>query len=424
MSTVADSQEVSSEAKAASSIIAADSQEVSSEAKAASSIMPAARNTLPVLQHRQVQAAYKFVSELYKEVDPSKSELADNLTKTAQRVLGKVLHLQQHLPAKLKLVQKTAEEVRDVLGMRIVDILGHSTYSEEDIKFGQEALTKVQEQLFDGGLRKLLREVQDCEKDFAGQEDGYEQSISKEELQWRKRHFLGKSFCWLYTAVAFVNPDVVSKDVSFGIGALVTMFGALLSPNVWWYAMAGTVACSLIPAIKWWHFGGRTDFDKLQAETKDILENVRDIKHMGCNISSFYRKLAEDIQAIMSHATVLKQVEEQLPFLKARTLGVDTWDANKLSAALHGWNLDSCALKLLENNISGHAFLHVLTEQDFQEMGITDGLTLRRLQDIKECMQGDKQEILRNCSVGPKLKQALDDVINGIIDLQQKYQHA
>ena len=210
---------------------------------------------------------------------------------------------------------------------------------------------------------------------------------------------------------------MVLKDVAFGIGALLTMLGARFSPRVRWYAIAGTVACSLIPVSKWFYFGGSADFDKLQVETKEILAKVRNIKHMGCNISSFSRKLAEDIQAIMSHVTVLKQLEQQLPYLKARSLGVDTWDANKLSAALHGWNLDACALTLLEHNISGHAFLHVLKEQDFQEMGITDDLTLRRLQEIQARMEGES----RNCSVGPKLKQALDDVINGIIDLQKKY---
>ncbi|CAE7376115.1 unnamed protein product [Symbiodinium sp. CCMP2592] len=400
----------------------AESQ-VSGKAEAASSIIPAARSTVAVLQPAELQAANKFVKQLHDDVDPSKSKLADSLENVGQRSLGKVSFLQQHLPDKLKHIQKEAEGVRDVLGTHTVASLGHSSFSDEDIKYNQAALTKMQDQLCNGGLSKLLSEVQAGEKDFAGNQGGYEQSISKEELQWRKRHSWAKGFGWLYTAVAFVNPDVVSKDVTFGIGAFLAMLGARFSPRVRWYSIAGTLACSLIPVSKWFYFGGRTDFDKLQVETKDILTEVRKIKHMGCNISSFYQKLAEDIQAIMSHVTVLKQLEQQLPFLKARTLAVDTWDANKLSAALHGWNLDACALTLLEHNISGHAFLHVLKEQDFQEMGITDDLTLRRLQEIQARMQGESQEILRNCSVGPKLKQALDDVINGIIDLQKKYQY-
>ena len=269
-------------------------------------------------------------------------------------------------------------------------------------------------QLVDGGLSKLLHEVQDCEKDFAGDQGGYEQSISQEELQLRKRYLRSKNFGRLFT------PAALATEVTCGIGALVAAFGAHFSAP----AVAGTVACCLIPAGKRCCLGARTDFDKLQAETKDILDKVRDIKNMGYNISSFYQKLKEDIQATMAKATVLEQMQEQLPFLRARTLGVDTWDANKLSAALHGWNLESCALTLLENNISGRAFLHILTERDFQAMGITDGVTLRRLQDIQVCMKEGKQEILRNCSVGPKLKQALDDFINDVIDLQKKYQYA
>ncbi|CAE7880575.1 unnamed protein product, partial [Symbiodinium microadriaticum] len=394
----------------------ADSLEDRSEANAASSIIPVVRNTLAVLQPQEVQAAHKFVSGLYKEVDPSKNELADNLREIAQRVLGKVLHLQQHLPAKLKLIQTKAEEVRDVLGMRIVDILGQSELREKDIMFVREALTKMQKQLVDGGLSKLLREVQDCERDFAGHQGGYEQSIGQEELQWRKRHLMAKNFGRLYTPAAFVN---VTCGIGCGIGALVAMFGAHFSAPV----MAGTAACSLIPAGKWCYFGARTDFNELQEETKEIVEKVRDIKNMGYNISSFYQKLKEDIEAIMAHAAVLEQMQEQLPFLGMRTLTVDNWGANRLSAALHGWNLESCALTLLENNISGRAFLHVLTEQDFQAMGITDGVTLRRLQDLQVCMRKGGV-ILRDSSVGPKLKQALDDIISDIIDLQQKYHYA
>ena len=66
------------------------------EAEAASSIILAAHSTVAVLQPAEVQAANKFLKHLHDDIDPSKSKLADNLENIGHKVLGKVLHLQQH----------------------------------------------------------------------------------------------------------------------------------------------------------------------------------------------------------------------------------------------------------------------------------------------------------------------------------------
>ena len=66
------------------------------EAEAASSIILAAHNTVAVLHPAEVQAANKFLKHLHDDIDPSKSKLADNLENIGHKVLGKVLHLQQH----------------------------------------------------------------------------------------------------------------------------------------------------------------------------------------------------------------------------------------------------------------------------------------------------------------------------------------
>ncbi|CAE7199294.1 unnamed protein product [Symbiodinium pilosum] len=388
--------------------------------------IPAASQTSTVLHAKRVQDANNFVNELYKGVDPSKNRLADNLHSIGRRVLGKVLHLQQHLPAKIQVIQKEACQVRDVLGMRVVDYLGNSALSEEAIAFVQGSLTEILEQLFKrGSLVKLLKEVQECQKDFAGHQGGYEQSIGQKELEWRKRHSMLRTFDRLYTVVGWIDRSWVSPDVSFGIGAVLTFLGGrhAFAPAVRSWAYVGAAACSMIPAIKWWFFDGRTDFGCLEDETEQTLENIRDIKRMGYDIHRYYLELAEDTKRIMSHATKFQQLCQQLPFLQGRAVDVDSWDANKLSAALHDWNLDGCAVTFLDNSISGHAFLHVLREQDFRDMGITCELTLRRLNDMQARRQEDKQEILRCATIGPELRKAFEEVIDGTNDLKEKYKY-
>jgi len=130
-------------------------------------------------------------------------------------------------------------------------------------------------------------------------------------------------------------------------------------------------------------FGKRTDFEKVQQETEDILNNVRDFKRLGSSISRFYQELKKDIEIIESHRAKFRQLSKQVDFLAVSDQDVKSWDAETLSVSLHGWNLPDCAKTFFENGISGYAFCNDLNEQDFKNMGIEDDLKLRRLKNLQ-----------------------------------------
>ena len=132
----------------------------------------------------------------------------------------------------------------------------------------------------------------------------------------------------------------------------------------------------------WW-FGKRTDLEKVQQETEDILNNVRDFKRLGSSISRFYQELKKDIEIIESHRAKFRQLSKQVDFLAVSDQDVKSWDAERLSVSLHGWNLPDCAKTFFENGISGYAFCNDLNEQDFKNMGIEDDLKLRRLKNLQ-----------------------------------------
>ena len=135
-----------------------------------------------------MQDAQSFIDGLYKGVDPSKTRLADDLQSIGQRVLGKVCHLQKHLPVKINAIQRDVDQIRDVLGARFVDYVGRTGFTRKDVKYCQSALSEMQELLFNCGLKKLLHEVNVCEQDFGKKQGGYEQCMSQQEAEWRARH--------------------------------------------------------------------------------------------------------------------------------------------------------------------------------------------------------------------------------------------
>ena len=105
-------------------------------------VIAPAENALSVLQPREVQDAHDFINQLYRGVVPAQMQLADGLHTIGQRVLGRFLHLQKHLPAKLNRVLKEAEQVQKLLGAHVVDSLAQASFSEEDIANLSKSLTR------------------------------------------------------------------------------------------------------------------------------------------------------------------------------------------------------------------------------------------------------------------------------------------
>ena len=184
----------------------------------------------------------------------------------------------------------------------------------------------------------------------------------------------------------------------------------------------GALACFTTVGMKWMHFETRADFKALQDEIEDTLKHIRDIKRMGCNISRFYEELREDIQTIQSCAAMFQQLHRQIPHLKT-TQDVDGWDSRTLSAVLHEWELPTCARMVSDHKIDGRAFLHVLGEKDFQDLGIKCDLTLRRLQEVQTLLKSSGKVLLRFDQFGLKLKQALDEVAKHISAMKDKYRY-
>ena len=269
--------------------------------------------------------------------------------------------------------------------------------------------------------------MRECEKDFAGHQDGYEESIQQQEETWRWRHHMAKYFEKIYSPLAWVDSSRVSRDAGCGVFFVLNLVAAgtgSLPAYLSCLTGIGALLSVFAPAVKWQFFDFRTDFDSLQTETEDTLQRIRKVKLMGRSISLFYQDLAFEIANIIRLEKRFENIQRTLPRLKAQKKDVSTWDSHTLGDELHRLELKDCAAIFLNANISGHAFLHVLKEKDFKDLGIADELSLRRLLDMQARMLNDKQEILRNASIGPQLKEALNEVVGQIRRLKEKYSYA
>ncbi|CAE7256432.1 unnamed protein product [Symbiodinium sp. CCMP2592] len=367
-----------------------------------------------VLQKSDVNDAQQFIEGLRGGVDPFKTDLAHSLQNVGHRVMGQFLQLQQSLTERLQVLCETAEQSRDVLGARTARLLERSELAEPDRVKIKEAISEMEKGLFQDELflnfRALVRE---CEKDFSDHQNGYDQSISQQESKLRDRHLWAERFTNLYAVWWFMDAEKVSKDVPY---VLLTCF-ALGSVSV---KLPGPLralvpVCGLASAAIWsfkmCKFGKRTDFDFVQQETEVILNNVRDFKRLGSNISRFYQELKKDIEIIESHRAKFRQLRQQVDFLAVSDQDVKSWDAETLSVALHGWNLPDCAETFFENGISGYAFCNDLNEQDFKNMGIENDLKLRRLKNLQADAKEGKQEFIRPDAkvAAGSLKKAVQD---------------
>ena len=299
----------------------------------------------------------------------------------------KFLQLQQSLTERLQVLCETAEQSRDVLGARTAGLLERSELAETDRVKIKEAISEIEKGLFEDELFRQFRAlVRECETDFSNHQNGYDQSISQQESKLRCRHLWAERFTNLYAVWWFMDADKVSKDVLYVLltcsALLGSVTGKLPGPLRALVPVCGLASAAIWSGKMWW-FGKRTDLEKVQQETEDILNNVRDFKRLGSSISRFYQELKKDIEIIESHRAKFRQLSKQVDFLAVSDQDVKSWDAETLSVSLHGWNLPDCAKTFFEKGISGYAFCNDLNEQDFKNMGIEDDLKLRRLKNLQ-----------------------------------------
>lgn len=94
-----------------------------------------------------------------------------------------------------------------------------------------------------------------------------------------------------------------------------------------------------------------------------------------------------------------------------------------LDQVLIEFDLGEAAAVLLTNNISGRAFPEAPSgKEDLEALGITDQLTLRRLMNLQDEWKSGNGKVLLNAhEFGSSLMEAIDEVIDGIRKLENKY---
>ena len=299
--------------------------------------------------------------------------------KIGQQVFQSYLNVQKSLPAKFQQLKEACQQAETLLDRAVQSLFHSGLKEEEDVQRIQELLSTMVNQLFHGPY--LLKEVESCKADFTKGSGGYCESFGRQEEKLRRRHLGAKYLGYFYTPAEIVNVNADILNFLTGLGALYASTQLCrLTPRV---ALGVIAAVGIVgPIVKFQQFDARTDFEEIQAEVEDKLCNVRKMKHMGPSISGYYEELEQDIKTIQSHEDKFLNLSEQVPLLKAGNVDVDSMDAEMLGAHLRALDLPDCADKLLRARISGHAFMKVLEEKDFEELGM-EGITLRRLMELQ-----------------------------------------
>ena len=379
---------------------------------------------------QDVQQARNFIAKLYAGVSSSNVQLADEIEDVVGSEITAVMHLQRSLPAKFEDLLKGAEHVRDVLGARVVEVMNHSGLTAESNASVKGAISEMKSELFEAGCKKLLQLVKDHENEFTKKQGGYHQCMRQQEQRLRSQFGLAKWLKYIYSPFTSVFNGGF-QDFFLGASAVVSaataLAGVKMSRAFCASSMIGAATCVPFTALflKIQNFEFRTDFEKIQEEIEEQLVQVRKIKHMGNHMASFLKSLKEDVQTIQAHERKFDQLIQQLPWFLSQNLDVRTWNAELLSAALQKWDLPQCAKMFLKKQISGQAFMEVMQENDFKDLGIEDQLTLRRLKQLQEHMKSNPKELCRKDAMilSESLSQALNEVVACIASMKAKHEH-
>ena len=299
--------------------------------------------------------------------------------------LASVLHLKTSLPARLQSLLADVQQVRAVEGKRVVDIIERSGLKDDDVKNAQNGISQIQTHIFGEKMNDLLNMVQECEEEFRKTEGGYDQCMHEQEANLCRTYNITKYIKYVYTPLKVIvaPPDLVlSGSICVSFATSVSMKHRPGLASLFLGAFGFAVATL---STKFLSLGLRSDFDQIQIEKKENLSEVRQIRSMGQQMGNHLKTIQDDIQRLQACHTRFEHLKNQLPNYQASSLDAACWNAKMLHQVLIEFDLGEAAAVLLTNNISGRAFLEVLSgKEDLEALGITDQLTLRRLMNLQD----------------------------------------
>ena len=239
--------------------------------------------------------------------------------------LASVLHLKTSLPARLQSLLADVQQVREVEGKRVVDIIERSGLTDEDVKNAQNEISQIQKHIFKEKLNDLLKMVQECEEEFRRTEGGYNQCMHEQEANLCRIYNMTKHIKCFYTPLNLINapPDLLLAG-SILIGTLVSM------KHRWGLASLVFGGAGLLLSTKFWSLGLRSDFDQIQIEKKEHLSEVRQIRSMGQQMGNHLKTIQDDIQRLQDFHTRFEHLKNQLPIYQGRSLDPARWNAKML----------------------------------------------------------------------------------------------
>ena len=362
--------------------------------------------------------------------------------KAASRLLPEVFHLQQCLPMRFKGLKEGAQQVRDVLGSRVNELVEGSELNQDDLKRLESMLSEMKSQLFGTSLRNLMSKM----KKVAGEKEGYDVSLAhqQERLLGRLRSshelsgpLVGHCCClaWFLSKKS-VKPsrreipvDRLSAPVHHDSLPVNRLSAPVHHDSLPVNRLSAPVHHDSLPvnrlsapvhhdslpvnrlnapvhhdslpvnrlsaplnhdSLADGGFGGRKDFHQIQKEASENHRTVQDMQLLGSHVSKYLKTLEEDFETILSQEVKFEQLLKQVPHL-GQSFAARGMNASILHQVLCEWDLQSCADQFLQKNISGKAFVELMTEKDFRDLGFTDDLTLRRLKQAQASRPVDPQ---------------------------------
>ena len=241
---------------------------------------------------------------------------------------------------RFKGLKEGAQQVRDVLGSRVNELLEGSELNEDDLKKLQSMLSEVKSQLFGTSLRNLMSKM----KKVAGEKEGYDGSLAHQQQR---------------------------------------LLGRLRSSHELSGPLVEHCCC-----LAWFCSKNKKSIQPSQAS--ENLRTVQDMQLLGSHVTKYLKTLEEDFETIESQEVKFEQLLKQVPHL-GQSFAARGMSASMLHQVLCEWDLQDCADQFLQKNISGKAFVELMTEKDFRDLGFTDDLTLRRLKQAQASRPVDPQ---------------------------------
>ena len=243
--------------------------------------------------------------------------------------------------------------MRESLLPRVHEILQGSDLEDTDMKEIQEIISKIKTQLFGTSLQNLKLKVNEVAKTSAQ----YDSSLSKceEEVLTHIRDMK-----WM-PAPVLRQPE---REVE---GCCFQWFGKARDHSDLNRSFLRTSVAGPTPP------------------SQRYLPRLLEMKSMGSHGASYVKGLQEDLEVYEEHNTQFEQLYDQVVhfFQTKQSFAGRAMDSSKLSMVLMEWDLPECAELFLDKNISGKAFVELMTKKDFEEIGVQEALTLQRVLQVQ-----------------------------------------